>query len=49
VRDSIDDLADAIVFRRIGTNADWVAVFKQCPVSIDDLPQRRREYFESKL
>ena len=40
---------DAIVFRRIGTKGDWMAVFKQCPVSMDDLPQRRREYFESML
>jgi hypothetical protein len=34
---------DAIVFRRIAKNADWLAVLKQCPVKMDDLPQRSRE------
>jgi hypothetical protein len=35
---------DAIVFRRIAKNADWLAVLKACPVDMDDLPVRRREY-----
>jgi hypothetical protein len=35
---------DAIVFRRIAKNADWLAVLKACPVDMDDLPARRREY-----
>lgn len=36
---------DEIVFRRIaGAGAgDWLAVLSECPVSIDDLPRRRRE------
>ncbi len=34
---------DAIVFRRIAQRADWLAVLKACPVSMDDLPPRRRE------
>jgi hypothetical protein len=40
---------DAIVFRRISPDVDWVEVFKQCPVSMDDVPPRRREYFKSKI
>lgn len=35
---------DAIVFRRIGKNPDWLAVLKACPVEMDDLPSRNREY-----
>lgn len=34
---------DTIVFRRLASNSDWLAVLKECPVSMDDVPQRRRE------
>lgn len=34
---------DAIVFRRLGSNEDWLTVLKECPVSMDDVPPRRRE------
>jgi hypothetical protein len=34
---------DTIVFRRIAADTDWLAILKQCPVSMDDLPARRRE------
>jgi hypothetical protein len=34
---------DLIVFRRIHAGGDWLAVLRACPVSMDDLPQRRRE------
>jgi len=34
---------DTLVFRRIATNTDWLAVLKECPVSMDDVPARRRE------
>ena len=34
---------DAIVFRRVAVKADWLAVLKECPVSMDDIPPRRRE------
>ena len=34
---------DAFVFRRIATNSDWLAVLKECPLNMDDLPPRRRE------
>jgi hypothetical protein len=35
---------DAIVFRRIANRGDWLEVLKSCPVKIDDLPPRSREY-----
>ena len=35
---------DAIVFRRIGKRPDWLAALKACPVDMNDLPVRRREY-----
>ncbi len=35
---------DAIVFRRIKRGRSWLAVLKACPVSMDDLPPRSREY-----
>jgi hypothetical protein len=35
---------DAVVFRRIARNKDWLRVLKSCPVKIDDLPPRRREF-----
>lgn len=34
---------DAIVFRRLGGRESWLAVMKECPVSLDDVPPRRRE------
>ena len=39
-----DPEEDAIIFRRIAKNTDWLAGLKSCPVKIDDLPPRRREY-----
>lgn len=33
---------DAIVFRRIGGRESWLSVMKDCPVSPDDVPPRRR-------
>ena len=46
---TVDFEDDAIVFRRISREADWLAVLEQCPVPMDDLPTRREEYFRSKL
>jgi hypothetical protein len=34
---------DAIVFRRLGGRGNWLAVMKECPVSPDDVPLRRRQ------
>jgi len=33
---------DAIVFRRLPGKENWLDVLKECPVSPDDLPPRRR-------
>lgn len=34
---------DTLVFRRLGGHENWLAVMKACPVSLDDVPSRRRE------
>jgi len=39
-----DPEEDTIVFRRISKRANWLAVLKACPVKMDDLPPRSREY-----
>lgn len=44
-----DPEEDAIVFRRLSRNTNWVAVLEDCPVPMDDLPPRRREHLRSKL
>jgi len=44
-----DPEEDTVTFRRIAAAADWLEVLKQCPVSMDDLPPRSREFFRSKL
>ena len=45
--DAFDARFDAeegeIVFRRIARAGDWLAVLSECPVSMDDLPRRRRQ------
>ncbi len=33
---------DALVFRRLASGENWLAVLKACPVSPDDVPARRR-------
>ncbi len=38
-----DPEEDAIVFRRLPALGDWFTILTQCPVSMDDLPTRRRE------
>ena len=44
-----DAEADAIVFRRLSRDEDWLTVVEQCPVPMDNLPRRRREYFRPRL
>ena len=40
-----DDEEDAIVFRRIKRGGkSWLDILKACPVPIEDLPPRSREY-----
>jgi hypothetical protein len=41
---SFDAEEDAIVFRRVKRGKGWLKVLKACPVPMDDLPPRRREY-----
>jgi hypothetical protein len=38
-----DPEEDTLVFRRLATKSDWLAVLKECPVSMDDVPRRRRD------
>jgi hypothetical protein len=35
---------DAVVFRRLPGKEDWLAVLAECPVSMDDVPPRKREF-----
>ena len=39
-----DEDEDTIVFRRIKRKGNWLEVWKKCPVPMDDLPPRSREY-----
>jgi hypothetical protein len=41
---SFDSEEDAIVFRRVKRGKSWLKVLKACPVPMDDLPARSREY-----
>ena len=41
---TFDPDEDALIFRRLPGKEDWVEVLKQCPVSADDIPPRRREF-----
>jgi len=33
---------DALVFRRLPSQENWLDVLKACPVGMDDVPPRRR-------
>jgi hypothetical protein len=33
---------DALVFRRLAGKENWLTVLKACPVSLEDVPPRRR-------
>lgn len=35
---------DALVFRRVKRGRSWLDVLKECPVPMDDLPGRSRQY-----
>ena len=39
---SFDAEEDALVFRRLPGKESWLDVLKECPVSPDDVPPRRR-------
>jgi hypothetical protein len=38
-----DPEEDVVILRRIKRKKDWLKVWKECPVPMDDLPPRRRE------
>ena len=41
-----DEEEDAIVFRLIKRGRGWLEILKACPVPMDDLPPRSREYLK---
>jgi hypothetical protein len=41
---AFDAEEDALVFRRLASRDDWLAVLRACPVDLDDLPRRSREH-----
>jgi hypothetical protein len=43
-RSSFDAEEGEIVFRKIGTATDWLSVVADCPVPMDDIPPKRREF-----
>jgi hypothetical protein len=43
-----DEEEDAIVFRRLKRGRPWLEVLKACPVPMDDLPARSREYLRKR-
>lgn len=43
-RAEFDPEEDAIVFRRIAKDSDWLGILKSCPVKMDDIPPRSRKY-----
>ncbi len=40
---SFDAEDDVVVLRRLKRKPNWLAVWKECPVSMDDLPGRSRQ------
>ena len=35
---------DTVTFRRVAAQGDWLAVLGECPVSMDDVSPRRKEF-----
>lgn len=40
---SFDSDEDVVILRRIKRKPHWLAVWKQCPAPMDDLPRRSKE------
>ena len=38
-----DPEEDAVIFRRLSKNTNWLMILKGCPVKMDNLPPRSRE------
>ena len=43
-----DEAEDAIVLRRVKRGRSWLDVLKACPVPMEELPSRSREYFKKR-
>ena len=43
-RVEFDAEEEALVCRRLANGEDWLDVLKSCPVPVEGLPVRRREY-----
>lgn len=43
-----DEDEDVLVFRRIKRGRSWLEVLKACPVPMEDLPRRSREYLRKR-
>ena len=41
---SFDGEEDVIILRRVKRSSGWLQVMRECPVPMDDLPPRSREY-----
>ena len=41
---TFDPEEDTVVLRRVKRKTNWLEVWRQCPVPMDDLPPRSREY-----
>ena len=39
-----DPEEDAVIFRRLSKKTNWLTVLNGCPVTMDDLAPRRREF-----
>ena len=40
---TFDPEEDVVILRRVKRKANWLEVWRQCPVPMDDLPPRSRE------
>jgi hypothetical protein len=40
---SFDAEEDVVILRRIKRKPNWLHVWRQCPIAMDDLPERSRE------
>lgn len=40
---TFDSEEDVVILRRVKRKSNWLAVWKKCPVPMDDLPPRNRE------
>jgi len=38
-----DEEEDVLILTRVKRKVDWLAIWRQCPVPMDELPQRSRE------